>query len=255
VEQNHANSPYRFTRDTTRTEDTLVRDGLGPEFKRTGMTWSGFRPSDDACIYSYLVPSNMFAVVVLGYLEEIFTNILPDTSRRMKATTLKTCIEKGIREYAVIQNEEGKDIFAYEVDGLGNSSIMDDSNVPSLMSAAYLGYVNNDDAIYENTRATLLSNENPYYYEGEFMKGIGSSHTPENYVWPIAVAVQGLTAKTREEKGEILEMLASTTGGTNLMHEGVDVNNPVNFTRDWFSWANMMYCELLMDYFGYTVKK
>ena len=44
-----------------------------------GMTWSGFRPSDDACAYGYLIPSNMFAVVVLGYLAEICRDVLRDS--------------------------------------------------------------------------------------------------------------------------------------------------------------------------------
>ncbi|MDR2833624.1 MAG: glycoside hydrolase family 125 protein [Streptococcaceae bacterium] len=254
VEQNHANSPYNFIRDTWRKEDTLVNDGKGPKFAVTGMTWSGFRPSDDACIYSYLVPSNMFAVVVLGYLEDIFSTILPQPALLEKAITLKKEIQQGIDEYALVKNQKGEKIFAYEVDGLGNASIMDDSNVPNLMSAAYIGYCKRDDETYLNTRKTLLSKENPYYYEGAYLKGIGSSHTPENYVWPIALAIQGLTAQTKEEKEEILNMLANADANTFAMHEGVDVNNPENFTREWFSWANMMFCELVMDYFDIRVK-
>ena len=72
TEQDHEHSPYTFVRDTTRKEDTLINDGRGAKTAFTGMTWSGFRPSDDTCRYGYLVPSNMFAVVVLGYVEEIF---------------------------------------------------------------------------------------------------------------------------------------------------------------------------------------
>ena len=64
IEQDHNRSAYQFERDTTREEDTLVNRGRGTEVAPTGMTWSGFRPSDDRCIYHYLVPSNMFAVVV-----------------------------------------------------------------------------------------------------------------------------------------------------------------------------------------------
>ncbi len=53
-------------------------NGFGARFSQTGMTWSAFRPSDDCCQYSYLIPSNML-VVVLGYVQEIFGNI--ETSR------------------------------------------------------------------------------------------------------------------------------------------------------------------------------
>ncbi len=253
TEQNHENSPYSFERDTTRLEDTLSHDGKGTPVAETGMTWSGFRPSDDACIYGYLVPSNMFAVVVLGYIEEIYSTLFNEPNIVEEAKQLRLEIDKGIKEHAIVKNAAGEDIFAYEVDGLGGYSIMDDSNVPSLMAAPYLGYCAKDDNFYLNTRQTLLSKENPYFYEGKFAKGIGSSHTPENYVWPIALSIEGLTTDDKAEKERILNLLVDCDGGTNLMHEGFDVDNPNNFTRDWFSWANMMFCELVMDYYDIRI--
>ena len=59
----------------------------------------------------------------------------------------------------------------------GMLSIMDDPNVPSLLAAPYLGFCSIDDEVYQATRRTILSPENPYYYEGERAAGIGSSHT------------------------------------------------------------------------------
>ncbi|MFB8539502.1 MULTISPECIES: glycoside hydrolase family 125 protein [Enterococcus] len=255
TEQDHTKSPYRFERDTTRLEDTLVNDGKGAKVVSTGMTWSGFRPSDDTCQYGYLVPSNMFAVVVLGYIEEIFQTVLSNNQIVAKATTLREEIQRGIEVYGKTKNQAQETIFAYEVDGQGNTSIMDDSNVPNLMAAPYLGYCSSEDETYLQTRKTLLSPENPYFYEGKYAKGIGSSHTPENYVWPIALAMEGMTTDDRKEKERILDLLVATDAGTNLMHEGFDVDNPNNYTREWFSWANMMFCELVMDYFDIRVEK
>lgn len=253
TEQNHDQSPYTFERDTTRVEDTLTHDGRGTPVGPTGMTWSGFRPSDDVCKYGYLVPSNMFAVVVLSYLEEIYTDLLPQPDVVARVTKLKNEIDAGIKEYAQVANAAGETVFAFEVDGLGNHSIHDDSNVPSLMAAPYLGYCAQDDPIYLATRKTLLSSENPYYYEGKNAKGIGSSHTPENYIWPIALAIEGLTTSDKADKKRILDMLVDNDGSTNLMHEGFDVNDANNYTREWFSWANMMFCELLMDYYDIKI--
>lgn len=253
VEQNHDNSPYNFERDTWRKEDTLTHGGKGTPVAETGMTWSGFRPSDDACIYGYLVPSNMFATVVLGYITELYSTLFDDAEIVAQAKTLKTQIETGIKKFAVVPNKAGEDVFAYEVDGLGGYSIMDDSNVPSLMAAPYLGYCDKEDPTYLATRKTLLSKENPYFYEGKFAKGIGSSHTPENYVWPIALSIEGLTTNDKSEKERILNLLVDCDGGTNLMHEGFDVNDPNQFTRDWFSWANMMFCELVMDFYDIRI--
>ena len=255
TEQNHEHSPYVFERDTWREEDTLVNGGKGSPIKVTGMTWSGFRPSDDRCIYNYLVPANMFAVVVLDYLKEIYTTILKETDRIEEITTLRNEINEGIEQYGKVKNKAGETVYAYEVDGLGNYSIMDDSNVPSLLAAPYLGYCSKEDPIYLATRKTLLSKENPYFYEGKYAKGIGSSHTPENYIWPIALAIEGLTSPDKSEKKRILDLLVENDGGTNLMHEGFDVDNPNNYTREWFSWANMMFCELVLDYYDLRIKK
>lgn len=255
TEQDHNQSPYTFVRDTWREEDTLINEGRGAEVAPCGMTWSGFRPSDDRCIYGYLVPSNMFAVVALGYIEEIFTKVLSDSEIVATANKLKAEIEAGIEAHGRTTNAAGEDIYAYEVDGLGNATIQDDSNVPNLISAPYLGYGDIHDERYLRTRKTLLSKENPFYYEGTFAKGIGSSHTPENYVWPIAMAMEGMTTADKAEKERILNQLVATDAGTHLMHEGFDVEDPNQYTREWFSWANMMFCELVMDYFDIRVEK
>ncbi|WP_157455026.1 glycoside hydrolase family 125 protein [Carnobacterium maltaromaticum] len=246
TEQRHENSTYRFERFGERPEDTLSNDGLGEPCGYTGMTWSGFRPSDDSCTFNYLVPANMFAVVILGYLAEIFEEIYHEKTAVEEVNQLKEEINRGIEEWGIVEHE-GKKVYAYEVDGLGNYVLMDDANVPSLLAAPYLGYCEIDDAIYQQTRAVLLSEKNPYYYEGTYLKGIGSEHTPKEYVWPIALAIQGLTTNKKAEKIEMLNKLVETEAGTNYMHEGINVNNPNEYTREWFSWANMMFCELLLD--------
>lgn len=254
TELHHEHSPYQFTRDTERQEDTLTNDGNGSPLAYTGMTWSGFRPSDDACQYGYLVPSNMFAVVILGYIISLSKEVFHDTRLMQEAQDLRDTISQGLNDFAKIKNRDGQEIWAYDVDGLGNQAIMDDSNVPDLIAAPYLGFCDKNDTTYLNTRKMILSPENPYYYEGKFAKGLGSSHTPENYVWPIALAMEGLTTDDKLEKERILNTLVATDAGTHLMHEGFDVNDPSKFTREWFSWANMMFCELVMDYFDIRVE-
>ena len=231
----------------------MPNEGLGGPFAVTGMTWSGFRPSDDACIYPYLVPSNMFAVVAMGHLRQIFTDVLDDAEIVRRAGKLQHDISDGIAQHATIRNAAGERIYAYETDGLGNALLMDDSNVPNLISAPYLGFCAADDPLYLATRRTLLSSENPYYFEGPFARAIGSPHTPTGYVWPIAMAMQGLTSNDRAEKERLLDQLVAADAGTHLMHESFDVSDPTQYTRPWFSWANMMFCELVMDFFGIRI--
>ncbi|BAM23221.1 glycoside hydrolase family 125 protein [Streptococcus intermedius] len=256
VEQDHSQSSYRFVRDTDRKEDTLVNDGQGPDFAVTGMTWSAFRPSDDACIYSYLVPSNMFATVVLSYVVEIFDKLNLDGAEEIvpHAQRLQKEIKEGVENYAYMKNAKGEKIYAFEVDGLGNTSMMDDPNVPSLLAAPYLGFCSIDDEVYQATRRTILSSENPYYYEGSYAAGLGSSHTFYRYIWPIALAIQGLTTHDKEEKRRILDLMVACDGGTGVMHESFHVDDPTKYSREWFSWANMMFCELVLDYYDLKIE-
>lgn len=256
TEQYHeTQSPYTFQRSNAPLTDTLVREGKGSETAYTGMTWSGFRPSDDCCEYGYLVPSNMFAVVALRYLIEIAETVYGDQELATQARKLADEIQQGIDKYAIVEHPEFGRIYAYETDGLGNHNFMDDANVPSLLALPYLGYVDENDEVYLNTRRFILSSSNPYFYEGTAASGIGSPHTPEGYIWHIALSMQGLTSQEREEKLRLLELIRDTDADTGLTHEGFSANDPHQYTRPWFSWSNMLFSELLMDYCGLRIHK
>ena len=242
TEQHHVEkSPYRFTRTDCPYQDTIHNNGMGAPVAYTGMTWSGFRPSDDACTYGYLVPSNMFAVVVLGYAAEMLGNV----PLAAEALALREEIRDGLKKFATVEHPVHGTVYACEVDGMGNYLLMDDANIPSLISAPYLGYTTTDDPIYRNTRKMLLSSDNPYYYEGKCAKGIGSPHTPPHYVWHMALAMQGMTSDDKEEMKAILDMLTNCDGGTGYMHEGFHVDDPTVFTRPWFTWPDSLFCEFV----------
>jgi len=246
LEQHHENSLYRFIRNTDWERDTISNNGFGAPVKYTGMTWSGFRPSDDGCTYGYLVPSNMFAVVVLGYIIEMVSAVHGDDNTLIfECNLLRETIQKGIKEFATVEHEKYGTIYACETDGMGNYTLMDDANVPSLLSIPYIGYVGSNDEIYKNTRAFILSKDNPYYFEGKYAKGIGSPHTAKNYIWHIALSMQGLTADNADEVREILDMICRTDADTGFMHEGFDADDPTKFSRPWFTWSNSLFAELV----------
>lgn len=255
IEQNHEEkSEYSFIRKNTFFTDTLSRGGKGALVKPgIGLTWSGFRPSDDACTYGYLIPSNMFAVVILGYMEEIAEVIYNDTVLMQEANELKREIKAGIENFGITAKEGYGNVYAYEVDGFGQFNLMDDANVPSLLSMEYLGYQPERKEVAENTRKLILSEANPYYYEGSKASGIGSSHTPVGYIWHISLAMEGLTTKDKNKKLSILKKMVKTDGDTEFMHESFNPDNPREYTREWFSWANALFCELVLEYCGYTI--
>ncbi|MBD8498151.1 glycoside hydrolase family 125 protein [Paenibacillus arenosi] len=246
TEQRHfEQSSYRFQRQDCRPTDTLKNNGMGMPVNYTGMTWSAFRPSDDACTFGYLIPSNMFAVVVLRYLEEIARDVYQDELFAEKARRLGTEIDEGIQAYGIFHHPKYGKVYAYETDGYGNHNLMDDANVPSLLAIPYLGYTTADDPIYQNTRKLILSEDNPYYYAGKQARGIGSPHTPKDYIWHIALSMQGLTAATDEEIQEVIAMLVDTDAELGYMHEGFHKDDAKHFTREWFAWSNSLFSELI----------
>lgn len=246
TEQDHSKSPYFFRRIHCPVTDTLSHDGHGAPVAVTGMTWSGFRPSDDACTYGYLVPANMFAVVTLGYTAEIMRTVYQDETIAARAEKLAAAIRAGIEKYGVVEHPKFGKMYVYETDGKGNYTYMDDANVPSLMSIPYLGYCDAKDEVYQNTRAFVLSSENPFYYEGKVARGVGSPHTPPEYIWHIALSMQGLTSTDAEECRALLKMLLSSDADTGFMHEGFHKDDPAQFTRPWFAWSNSLFSEFVL---------
>lgn len=256
TEQDHdARSPYRFQRSDCPPSDTLVRDGLGGATTPTGLTWSAFRPSDDACTFGFNVPGNMFAAVELSHIEAIAIEVLDDSALAASAAELRVDIQRGIAEHAVVAPAGHDDVYAYEIDGRGAALLTDDANVPSLLSLPLLGWCRADDPRYLATRGFLLSPANPTYVSatlpsGTNARGIGSPHTPDGHIWPIGLCVEALTTDDRAEKERILRLLLETDAGTGLMHESFLATDPEVYTRAWFSWANAMFCELVLDVAG-----
>ncbi|MGN9840028.1 glycoside hydrolase family 125 protein [Nonomuraea sp. H19] len=256
VEQDHERaSPYRFERVAGPFQgDTLDRGGLGSPVGRTGMTWSGFRPSDDRCQYGYLIPANAAAVVALNGVVRLCDEGLLEPVLGTRALELAVELAGGIARHGVAQTGSGP-VYAYEVDGLGGVNLMDDANVPSLLSLPYLGWCDRDDPLYRRTRDFVLSEGNPYHYRGRAAEGVGSPHTPARHVWPMALCVQALTAGSRQESADAYRVLLATDAGTGLMHESFHADDPATFTRPWFAWANSLFAELSLALAGLPVPR
>lgn len=246
-EQNHSErSSYFFRRENCPQIDTLPADGKGNEVSYTGMTWSGFRPSDDRCLYGYLVPSNMMAVCALKKAAELANVGYDDNKLESECRSLAFDIDEGIRNHGIYEHPKFGKMYAYEVNGMGDMLLMDDANSPSLLSAPYIGYCDKDDEIYQNTRRFILSCENPWYFDGGVAKGVGSPHTGTDKIWHIALCMQALTSNDPAEIEKCLNMIANTHAGTFRMHESFHKNDDTDFTRPWFAWANSLFAELVI---------
>lgn len=245
TEQDHSRSEYVHYRPTEIPSLSIPNRGRGGACKVTGMVWSGYRPSDDPCEYAYNIPENLFVAKTMEDIEEISMH-LGRSQTAKRAEKLKKDILSGVEQYGIIRHKKFGRMYAYETDGLGHYNLMDDANIPSILSLPYLGCCGENDELYRNTRKFVLSEENPYFFKGSVLSGVGSPHTPKGYVWPIALMAEALTDGRKEEIDRIVKVLTETTDGTGYMHEGINANDASEYTRPWFAWANSLFSYLLI---------
>jgi len=243
-------SPYTFRRRTSKMTDAPVFGGRGRPVKPVGLICSMFRPSDDATIFPFLIPSNIFAVLSLRQLSELYSGPLKDSVFAGECAALAIEVEAAIQKYAISEHLQFGNIYAYEIDGFGNRIFMDDANVPSLMSLAYLGAHKPGDTIYKNTRDFLLSDSNPYYLKGTAAEGQGSPHTGKEKIWPMGIILRAMTGGDKDEITHCLQMLKRTHAGTGFMHEAFHKDDPSDFNRKWFAWANTLFGELIIKIYN-----
>jgi len=250
--------PYSFQRKTSWATDGVPLGGYGYPTKKVGLIHSMFRPSDDATIYPFLIPSNLFALSSLRNLRALLEAMGTGKDMIETAFALENDLIKALGEHAVVTHPIFGEVFAYEADGFGNHTFMDDANVPSLLALPYIqspifggdlsvlhaekhGYT-----VYQNTRRMLLSDSNPFYFKGRAGEGIGGLHAGLNMIWPLSIIVRGLTSHDTEEVALCLKMLQNSHAGTGFMHESFHKDDVSKFTRKWFAWANTLFGEFVL---------
>ena len=255
---------YTFSRNTQQGTETLNLGGIGnPLAGRTGLVRSAFRPSDDATTFGFLIPSNAMMAVELARTADVLEKAAHAKSTpESDANAIKVVaadlrrrsetIKEGIYNYAIVKHPEFGDVFAYEVDGYGSHLLIDDANVPSLLSLPLLGFVDANDRVYQNTRRMILTQRgNPYYLSGPKFHGIGGPHIGLRNAWPMSVLVQAMTS---DDDDEILDCLARVKNVSvfGLINESVDVQRGVGgstgdgMTRSWFAWANSVFAKTIL---------
>ena len=237
---------YYFQRKTKHQSDTMSNRGKGNPVNPVGLIASAFRPSDDATIFQFLIPSNFFAVSSLRKAAEILQTVNKDANKANECIMLADEVENALEKYAVYKHPKYGKIYAYEVDGFGSRLLMDDANVPSLLGMAYLGDVDINDPIYQNTRNFVWSEDNPYFFRGTAGEGIGGPHVGYDMIWPMSIMMKAFTSQNDDEIKYCIKLLMATDAGTGFMHESFHKDDPNNFTRHWFAWQNTLFGELII---------
>jgi len=240
--------PYRFQRYALNPTDTLV-NGIGNPVNPIGLIASAFRPSDDACIFPFFVPANLFAVRSLRQLSAMANDVLHDSRMANQAAALAEEINAALWKHAIVSTAGGA-IWAYEIDGFGGHVLMDDANAPSLLSLPYLDS-SPDAETYARTRAFVWSQSNPWFFQGSAGEGIGGPHVGRDSIWPMSQIMYALTSNSSAEIMGAIQTVKTCAASTGFIHESYNRNDSSLFTRAWFAWANTLFGELI----GTTVER
>lgn len=246
-QRKNGDGPYNFQRTTFWATDGVPLGGYGYPVKPVGLICSMFRPSDDATIFPFLVPSNFFAVVSLKQAAEMLNRISHDAALANECAQLAGEVMHALQQYAVTTHPRFGKVYAYEVNGFGSYNLMDDANVPSLLSLPYLDALSVSDVVYKNTRRLVLSSYNPFFFKGKTGEGVGGPHAGMQMIWPLSIIMRALTSTDNTEIKKCIDTLQSTHAGTGFMHESFHKDDASKYTRKWFAWANTIFGELIME--------
>ena len=210
--------------------------------RSSGLTWSGFRPSDDRVTYGYHIPSQFFVLAELAPLARAMRT-RGRTAMSDLADDLATTIATGLREHATTLDPHFGRIYCYEIDALGGCNKMDDANIPSLLALPIFAKGFYDEDTYARTRRFVLSDANPYFYRGVYT-GIGSPHTPRQHIWPMAMIAQAMTDE--DDRRVLMPVLTRLRAQwPNGFVESFHKDRPSRYTRVWFEWPNALWTELV----------
>jgi len=241
----HDKGQYSFMRETKYATDTVPLGGYGYPVYPNGLICSMFRPSDDATIFPYLIPSNLFAKHSLAQLAEMVSAIHADKDFVLAIENMRKQIAKGLETSAIVSIEKYGKIYAFEVNGNGSCNLMDDANIPSLLSLGYLIPEMKDDEVYKTTCKFVLSKDNPFFFKGAAAEGVGGPHAGMNQIWHLGIIIRGMVSTDKNEIKKCLKMLQNTHAGTGFMHESFNKDDASKFTRPWFAWANTLFGEFI----------
>ncbi len=239
--------PYRFQRVDASPTETLMLDGYGAPTRKVGLIHSMFRPSDDATVLPFLIPSNLFAVSALRMLAQVQREARQDAAAARDCLALAAEVEAALAAHGRMPDGQGGTVWAYEADGFGNTIFMDDANVPSLCGLALLGAADRTDPLFRRSADLAWSPRNPFFFQGKAAQGIGGPHVGMNQIWPMSIMVHARNSDDDAVVRQCLRWLKATHAGTGFMHESFDKDDPAKFTRPWFAWANGLFGELILD--------
>jgi uncharacterized protein len=250
MEDKNGGPSYVFQRLTSEPSDSLEH-GRGFPVRYTGMIKSNFRGSDDSVVYSFNIPENAFASVALQEIIPLL-QALNRNDLVARAEVLYAAIIQGINTYGIINHPVAGLVYAFEADGFSNYIFMDDPNIPGLISMPYYGFTDINDPLYLNTvKAVTNPLINPWWIDGTNASatlggGLAGPHNGLYWIWPMAYVSFAWNTQNVTIISELVDLLVESSACSGLLHESYDVNSVFSWTRNWFSWMNGYFADLIL---------
>ncbi|UNI24934.1 hypothetical protein JDV02_010650 [Purpureocillium takamizusanense] len=236
-------SYFNWTGLTGSLSPPVPNGGNGEPKQANGLVSCSHRPSDDICVFNYITSDNAMMAVELSHVSDLLNAVKKERALSSKLAKYSATIRKAVWQHTLTSNG----IFAYETNGFGGQYIMDDANVPSLVSLPYLGFLPRNDSTYIKTKKAMFSRANPYFAIGKGFSGIGGPHANATHPWPMAQISGIYGTDDDDEIKSRLSLILKSTSGLGLIHESVNIYNGSDFTRPWFAWANSYFGEMILD--------
>ncbi|KAK5991941.1 Meiotically up-regulated gene protein [Cladobotryum mycophilum] len=236
-------SYYNWTGTPGALSPAVPNSGNGEPKLANGLVASSHRPSDDLCVFNFITSDNAMMSVELANIADMLDKIGTQKNLSRQLRQFSRTIRDAVLAHTVASNG----IFAYETNGYGGMYIMDDANVPSLVSLPYLGFLDRDDATYVKTKQAMFSKANPYYAKGKSFDGIGGPHVNATYPWPMSQISAIFGTDDDREIQQRLAIILENTSGLGLIHESIHIYDTQDFSRPWFAWANSYFAEMILD--------
>ena len=246
IEQNHDElSEYDAEGEAEEPTDKETPLILRPN-RPNGMIWSAYRPNGTPCFYNYHIPSQMSAVIAMNYLVEILRDVYTDQDVAEEVMDFQYHLNNAIEAHGLIDHPDYGMMYLYEVDGLENSLMMDEAEMPSLLGSVVFGYSAPEDILYKNTMKFIQTKENPSYIPGKQISGMGTKIKGKPWVSTTPLILQAMTTDNPLEQYELIGKLKTCHGGTYQMPRYMNPDNLEKPSTEKSNLANALFIELAL---------
>jgi meiotically up-regulated gene 157 (Mug157) protein len=244
--------PYHYQRLSLDAAATRPLGGYGYPARPCGLIASAFGPGGAATRLPFLVPSNFLAVVSLRQAALMLYDVYHEQAGYDELMQLADEVATALRQHALVTHPTLGPVYADEVDGYGGYSLQDEAPAPSLLALPYFDALPLNDPTYQQTRRLSLSAANPFFYQAPGGAGLGSAVTAPGTIWPLSIALRGLTSTDPVEIRCCVQLLKASQAGNGYLPQVFDPSTSGSAAQLRFAWAGALGAEFLWKAVGST---